>query len=507
MIETFIQALARHAREQPDRLALVDDRVRLKWQEVAEWVEAAAGALAVHASSRRAPVLGWLPNIAEWYLLRWACERAGLLWVPVSASQGVREVTSVASRVRPEVLIACAHFRKRDYKAEADGLCRDLGLNPARITVPEEGLLRLEGPRLGVDRVTRPDEDAHLLATTGSEGTPKLCPYTLRAAAERGHAQAELLKMTRDDVAVALSTGTGPAKTPWLGAPLVGARVVAVPIFRPGPALARVEAERATTVCGTPAQLAMLLSHLDSVDLSRVRLWYTAGSVLAGALGSELEARTKGVVLSVYGATDFGGWAAPALEDPPAVRHSTVGRPRGGTEIKTVDPEGRDLPMGGVGEIVGRGPCCVTSYYGDPDLTRDRWRDGWFRTGDIGRFDEQGNLIILGRTRELIIRGGENIAPAEIEALLRTDPGVTQLAVVGVPDPVLGERVCACVVPAPGPPPTLESFRAHLAAKGVAHYKLPERLIILPALPMVGDKIDRTSLAARVAAEARANKS
>jgi acyl-CoA synthetase (AMP-forming)/AMP-acid ligase II len=502
MTETFVEALARHAREQPLRLALVDNRVRLMWREAAEWVESAAGGLAAQAGPRRAAVLGWLPNAAEWYLLRWACERAGLLWVPVSANQGAREITLIISRVRPALLVTCAHFRQRDYGREADAACREAGLDVTRIVVPEHALLRLDGPRLNAASATRLPEEVHLLATTGSEGTPKLCPYTLEAAAERGHAQAELLKMTRDDVVVALSAGTGPGKTPWLAAPLVGATIVAVPIFRPEEALALAEAERATFFCGTPAQFGMMLPHLASFDLSSMRVWYTAGSVLPPGLADELEARTKGVVLSVYGATDFGGWAAPDLHEPPAVRHRTVGRPRGGTEFRIVDPAGRDVLRGDAGEILGRGRCCVSGYHGDPDLTQERWRDGWFRTGDIGRLDEHGNLVILGRTRDLIIRGGENIAPAEIETLLRTHLAVAQLAVVAVPDPLLGERVCACVVPAPGPPPTLEMLREHLRAKGVAHYKLPERLVILQALPMVGDKIDRLGLAARAAAEA-----
>ena len=502
MIETFVEALARHAREQPLGLAIEDGRVRLKWREVAEWVESAAGSLAAQAGPRRAAVLGWLPNAAEWYLLRWACERAGLLWVPVSANQGVREITFILSRVRPALLVTCANFRQRDYMREADGACREAGLDVTRIVVPEHAPLSLDGPRLDATSATRLPEDAHLLATTGSEGTPKLCPYTLEAAAERGHAQAELLKMTRDDVVVALSTGTGPGKTPWLAAPLVGATIVAMPIFRPELALALAQAARATIVCGTPAQFAMMLPHLALFDLPSLRVWYTAGSVLPPGLAEELEARTKGVVLSVYGATDFGGWAAPDLDDTPAVRHHTVGHPRGGTEFRFVDQAGRDLPRGDVGEMLGGGTCCVSGYYGDPDLTRERWRDGWFRTGDIGRLDEHGNLVILGRTRDLIIRGGENITPAEIETLLRTHPTVAQLAVVPVPDSLLGERVCACVVPAPGPPPTLEMLREHLRAEGVAHYKFPERLIILSALPMVGDKIDRLGLAARAAAEA-----
>jgi acyl-CoA synthetase (AMP-forming)/AMP-acid ligase II len=502
MIETFVEALARHAREQPLRLALADDRVRLKWREVAEWVESAAGGLAAQAGSRRAAVLGWLPNAPEWYLLRWACERAGLLWVPVSANQGVREITFIISRVRPALLVTCAHFRQRDYVREADGACREAGLDVTRIVVPEHSLLRLDGPRSDATSATRLPEEAHLLATTGSEGTPKLCAYTLEAAAERGHAQAKLLKMTRDDIVVALSAGTGPGKTPWLAAPLVGATIVATPIFRPEQALELAEAERATMVCGTPAQLVMMLPHLGLFDLSSVRVWYTAGSVLPAGLADELEGRTKGVVLSVYGATDFGGWASPDLDDTAAVRHRTVGRPLGGTEFRIVDPAGHEVPRGHAGEILGRGRCCVSGYYGDPDLTQERWRDGWFRTGDIGRLDEEGNLVILGRTRDLIIRGGENITPMEIETLLGTHPAVAQLAVVAVPDSLLGERVCACVVPAPGPPPTLEMLREHLRAQGVAHYKLPERLIILSTLPMVGDKIDRLGLAARAAAEA-----
>src|SRR5262249_45945049 len=280
VIAGVVAALPRPERDRPIKLALVDDRVRLTWREVAGGVESAASGLAAQAGSRRAAVLGWLPNAAEWYLLRWACERAGLLWVPVSANQGVREITLIISRARPALLVTGGHFRERDYVREAEGACREAGLDVPRIVVAEHALLRLDGPRLDMTSATGLREEAHLLATTGSEGTPKLCPYTLEAAAERGHAQAELLKMTREGVVVALSAGTGPGKTPWLAAPLVGATIVATPIFRPEEALLLAEAERATIVCGTPAQLAMLLSHLASFDLSRVRIWYTAGSVL-----------------------------------------------------------------------------------------------------------------------------------------------------------------------------------------------------------------------------------
>ena len=117
----------------------------------------------------------------------------------------------------------------------------------------------------------------------------------------------------------------------------------------------------------------------------------------------------------------------------------------------------------------------------------------------LAAIEASGNLVILGRARDLIIRGGENVAPGELEALLRGHPAVAQVAVVGVADPILGERVCACVVPAPGAAPTLEALREHLRRARIAHYKLPERLLLLPALPVVGDKLDRLGLAARAA--------
>jgi len=268
-------------------------------------------------------------------------------------------------------------------------------------------------------------------------------------------------------------------------------------VFRPLAALELAARERATIIAGTPAQLTMLLPELGRFDLSSVRVWYTAGSVLPSALAEELESRTEGVVVSVYGATDFGGWAAPELDDPPDVRYRTVGRPRGGTEFRIVGADGRDEPPGGIGEVLGRGPCCVSGYVGDAELTQERWRDGWFRTEDVGRLDAAGNLVIVGRARDLIIRGGENIAPEEIETLLRGHPAVRDVAVVGVPDGVLDERVCACVVAVPGTRPTLATLREHLRAQRIAHYKLPERLVVVPSLPTIGDKVDRAALVAR----------
>lgn len=495
MIETLTKVLARQARVRPAAPALADDRARLTWREVKAWVDRAAGWLLARGLPRGAPVLGWLPNGVEWYLVRFACEQAGLFWVPVPASQGKRELASIAERVRPAVWVTRARFRDRDYTAEADEICAHLGLESIRVTVPDEAVLRFDGPPADESAALRLDEMAHALPTTGSEGVPKLALYTLAAACERAHAQARLLQLTADDIILVLSPGTGPARVAWLAAPVAGSCVIAMPIFGTDAALDLIERERATIVCGTPAQLAILAAKLNHADTSTVRLWYTAGSVLPPTLADDLETRTRGIVLSTYGGSDFGGWTAPDLDDPPAVRHHTVGKPRGDTELRITDREGHDVPRGESGELIGRGPCCVSGFLGEQG--RDRWRDGWFHTGDLARLDEAGNVVIVGRLNEIIIRGGDNVSPIELEALLRTHPGVAQVAVVGVPDQILGERICACIVPAlEGPPLDLDTVRRHLRDQGLAQYKAPERLVILDSLPTVGDKVDRRALAA-----------
>ncbi|MCL4798589.1 MAG: acyl--CoA ligase [Burkholderiales bacterium] len=493
--ETLTAALERHARERPGAAALVDDRDRLTWGAVKAWVDRAAGWFGAQRLPRGAAVLGWLPNCAELYLVRLACEQAGLFWVPVPASQGKRELASIAERVRPHAVVALGRFRERDFASELDEVLAALRLAPLRATVRPEALLDLEGA--GPAEPLRPEEPAHALATTGSEGVPKLAVYTLAAACARAHAQAALLALSPADVLLTLSPGVGPARAAWLAAPVAGSCVVALPVFGTEAALELIAAEHTTIVCGSPSQLAMLAARLEHADTSSVRLWYTAGAVLSASLAAELEARTGARVVSTYGGADFGGWAAPALDDPPAVRHGTVGRPRGGTEMKVIDPEGRALPQGAVGEVVGRGPCCVGGYLSGPGS--ERWRDGWFHTGDLGYWRDDGNLVIVGRLKDVIIRGGDNVSPSEVEALLRTDPDVAEAAVIGVPDTVFGERVCACIVPVAGRAPGLESLRAHLRGAGLAPFKLPERLLLLEVLPMVGDKIDRRALQQRAA--------
>ncbi len=492
-METIVEAVCRHAQERPSGVALTDGDEILTWSEVRSWMNSAAGWLSTLGLERGELVLGWLPNCLEWHLLRLACERAGLFWVPVPTSQGMRELRSILDRTKPSVLVTKGRFRDHEYSAEADQLSSDLGISPIRITLPDDGLLTLSGTPPDEAAALHLDECAHALPTSGTEGIPKLAVYTLAAALERAHAQSRLLELSPDDVILVLSPGTGPARAAWLAAPIAGSCVVAMPRFGTDSALALAERLRATMVCGTPAQLAMLAAKLDKADLSSLRIWYTAGSVVPPTLVEDLETRTSGIVISTYGGSDFGGWSSADLSSSQEVRKNTVGRPRGGTEFRILDDSGNDVSQGSDGELIGRGPCAVSDFLGDEG--RKAWRDGWFHTGDLARFDENGNLVIVGRLKEVIVRGGDKVSPVEVEALLRTHPNVAEVAVIAVPDPVLGERICACIVPSSSDdPPDLEILRSHLLGKGLARYKCPEQVAIVDTMPIVGDKIDKVSL-------------
>ncbi len=158
--------------------------------------------------------------------------------------------------------------------------------------------------------------------------------------------------------------------------------------------------------------------------------------------------------------------------------------------------DGREVRSGGGGEIQGRGPACISGYFKDPEATWKSWtKDGWYSMGDLGRWNEEGNLVVAGRKKYMMIRGGENISPPEIETLVLPHPKVLEAAMVGYPDEIMGERACLFVVPRSGEAIELKEIVAFLKEKGIASFKLPERLVLMAELPLAaGQKIDKKSL-------------
>ncbi|MFC1930398.1 AMP-binding protein, partial [Chloroflexota bacterium] len=212
---------------------------------------------------------------------------------------------------------------------------------------------------------------------------------------------------------------------------------------------------------------------------------------------ANVEATLGGTIVSGLGASDFGGTMIPELDAPPETRFLTVGKGRAGTVFKIVDDSGREVKKGEVGEIWGTGPSAATGYFGDPETTWQAWtKDGWFKTGDLGRIDEDDNLLLVGRKKDLIIRGGQNIYPPEIESILVAHPCIAEAAVVGMPDQLMGEKACAYVTLRPEKTLEFKEMVKYLNEQDIAMYKIPERLEIIEIMPTVGGgtKIDKKVL-------------
>ena len=504
---SFAEHWDRQARVRGGHLALSDHRRSLTWHQAADVSrQLARGLLALGAQPGE--VVGcWLPNCPELYLLRIACERAGLIWLPIAASLREWELHNILDRVAPAALIIPDRLRDRDYLGAARSLLTQLREQPRVVVLGDappavgtwlEEVIRRGGEPSAPTIPERPPVDATvILPTSGGTGIPKFAQFRISAWLRRAEAQVELLNLGEDDVIVALSQGIGPSIIPLFAAPIVGAAACLVDKFEPGPVLDVLARVRPTIVCGVPTQIMSLLEHprWSREALDRVRIWYTTGMSFPPAAAARVEASTSGIVLSGYGAMDFGGWTVPSPSDPLEVRLNSVGRARGGTELRLVDDAGQEVLRGDAGEIWGRGPCCASGYFRDEVATRAVWtEDGWFKTGDLGRYDASGNLVIVGRKRDLIRRGGKSIQPGEVEALLSGHPKIRKASVVGFPDPFLGERACAVVVPKEGEVVTLDDVVGYLRAQRIASFKLPERLELVVDLPLRGDKIDRAAL-------------
>lgn len=507
-----------NASRNPQGIAVTDGCQSFSWSEARRWSDRLALALVDSGIERDEVLVVQLPNCAELPLIRVACEKAGILCVPVPRTLRHHEMRHCLKFTEARAVLIPRRYREFDYFEMIQELKPDLHhlthviVAGEDVPPPGRSLTDLichpceERPSFSrlKSRRYQANEVSLINATTGSTGLPKFAEYPAAARLLYGRAYIEVLGLTHNDVIMALSPAAGGPNIPlYFAAPQVGAKSVLMPHFAAEAAFALIEKEKATLVCLVPAQLAILVHHArpNCYDLSSVRFWLSVGAPLAANLAREGEEKLGGIVLDTYGAVDWGGVVFTSPEDRSEARYTTVGRPRVGTEVRLVDEKGEVVKQGSVGELQGRGPTCSTGFYKNPEATQTSWTiDGWFPLGDLGYWDEEGNLCIVGRRSELIIRGGQNIQPGEIENHLLAHPKIAQAAVVGMADSVMGERVCAYVVPRSDERPSLEEITSFLRERKIALYKLPERLEVVESLPMISDsKVDKRVLAADIA--------
>jgi acyl-CoA synthetase (AMP-forming)/AMP-acid ligase II len=346
-----------------------------------------------------------------------------------------------------------------------------------------------------------------ILYTSGTMGKPKGVALTHANLMSIAAQTADAIELSPDDVVFGVTTvfhvfGLGPG---IIGTAMAGATLVLQEQFLPDEALHLIEQHRVTVHYGVPTVYVTEMRELDvtDADVSSLR----AGIVAGAPIGDDLVQRIREALCPnlyvAYSLTETSSSVSMTRPGDPAVKQVfTVGEPLPGTEVRVLDLDGTVLPIESLGEIAVRGPGVMKGYYRQPGETAQAFdEDGYFLTGDLGMIDEDGFLHIVGRRKELIIRGGFNVYPREVEDRLHAHPAVLDVAVVGLPHDVLGELVCACVVPVEGAIVTGEEIKEWCRGT-LADYKVPDLVRFFDAFPLTGSgKVRRVELARMVSAE------
>ncbi|MFE9462606.1 class I adenylate-forming enzyme family protein [Streptomyces virginiae] len=443
----------------------------------------------------------------------------GAVPLPFPVGRGVLEAECLLRRAEAVAVIAATEHRAlrpaADLRTLAGALPRLRHViaagRPGTIpdgTIPLTQLLRSD-PGGFVPARPDPDSAARILVSSGSEAEPKMVAYSHNAlAGGRGNFLASLIPdgtPPRCLFLVPLASAFGSNGTAVTLA-RHGGTLVLLDHFTADAALAAVREHRPTHVLGVPTMIRMMLERLDGTG---GELPSPTALVLGGAPLDETTAAAAAQafgcpVVNLYGSADGVNCHTGLGSTVPPTDGSGVvaGHPDPRVaEIRIADPETHEpLPDGALGEILSRGPMTPLCYVGAPELdARYRTPDGWVRTGDLGHLDADGVLHVVGRLKDIVIRGGANISPAEVERELTAHPQVRDVACVGVPDPLMGERLAACVVARGAHAPTLASLGEHLTGRGLERRKHPERLLVVPELPLTAaGKPDRAALRKRL---------
>lgn len=523
--KSFGEHLWEQADRTPDAVAVVDGDVRLTYRQLTARADCAASRLADRGIVADERVVVQLPNGWEFVVLTLACLRAGVIPVMALPAHRRHELAYLAAHSEAVAIAVPGVLRGFDHEAMAHELVGEVdGLRHVLVAADElrpgsEDLRAICGPSGDAEeaRAARTRWDAAppdsrsvavFLLSGGTTGLPKLIARTHDDYAYNAKRSGQVCGFDSSTVYL----GTLPASHNFplacpgiLGTLMVGGRVVMLPSSEPVRAFAWIKQEQVTHAAVVPAVAQRWLDHQQqnpSEDIASLRVLQVGGARLADEVGRRIPKALGCKLQQVFGMAE-GLLNYTRLDESDEVAATTQGRPMSdGDEVMLVDELDQPVAEGQPGSLLTRGPYTPRGYYrADEQNAKAFTADGWYRSGDICRLDPvSGNLIVEGRDKDMINRGGEKISAEEVENLLYRMPSVAQVAAVAMPDPRLGERVCVYVVPRPGHRPTLEAIRAFMEADGVATYKIPERLVVVEeiATTKVG-KIDKKALRADIA--------
>jgi fatty-acyl-CoA synthase len=534
---TIGDALAATARDHAGREALVipGEGLRWTWAELlARADDLAAGLLAL--GLRPGDRVGiWAPNGSGWTLTQVATARAGLVLVNINPAYRASELAYALNKVGCRALVLAPALKSSDYLAILRGIAPEIDTSepgalqsaalpelrwvlrlgtertpgmlnfddvPARATPASRALLAATGPTL---QATDP---INIQFTSGTTGHPKGATLTHRNILNNGFFVGQAIRLRPEDrlcIPVPLYHCFGMVMGNLACVTHGSTMVYPSEAFDPAAVLRTVQAERCSALYGVPTMFIAVLDHPDfaTTDLGSLRTGIMAGSPCPIEVMKRVQSQMNMREVTIaYGMTETSPVSTQsAVDDPLERRVSTVGRVQPHLEIKIVNADGHTVPRGAVGEFCTRGYSVMQGYWGDPEKTAEAIDSGgWMHTGDLATMDAEGFVNIVGRLKDMVIRGGENVYPREVEEFYYRHPKVQDVQVVGVPDAKYGEVLCACIVPKPGLRCTADELRA-FAQGQIAHYKVPAYFEFVEALPMtITGKVQKFVLREQMAA-------
>jgi non-ribosomal peptide synthetase component E (peptide arylation enzyme) len=510
--ETFHDILARRAAAHPDREAVVDHRHRVTYRELLERVDRTAAGLQRLGLGPGDVVTIQLPNWVEFAYVFFACERIGAVANQIGPDFRSREVEYIARFSESRAFVCPATFKGFDYVdmvrqlrpslPDVDAVLVLGGGGDGMVSLDEiidgSGAVALKSHRMDANEVMR------MAFTSGTTGNPKGVTHSFNTTLPACTILNTAMNVTEREVfLVYLPLGLNWGYLTLVQSVMAGARAVLLDRFSARAALELIERERVTFIPSAPASLIAMLNdpELARFDLSSLRVVITGGASCPVETIRAFRKRIPGHLIELYGMLETGFHTFTRFEDDPEAVAGTIGRPAAGMGLRIIDEHMREVPVGAEGEIAADGPSVHLGYHKNPAANAELFTaDGWFRTGDLGVMEPSGNVRIVGRLKEMINRGGKKFFPREIEEILYTHPKILHAAIVGVPDPRLGERNCLCVIPRPGAALSLEEVVGFLK-EGVATYKLPEEIEVFDEFPFTPTgKIQRHALTRQVLA-------
>ena len=511
--------LAEVVRRHGDRTAAVFRQTGDRWTyaKFARLVDRLAAGLLAIGVYKGDRVGIWAPNRPEWLLVQFATARIGAVLVNINPAYRTSELEYALTKVGVKTLVVAPQFKSSDYMAMLAEIAPELATCPPgrlrcarlpdlRAVVqlgpnPRPGAMSFDevmargegGPRARLDGITaqlRPDDAINIQFTSGTTGAPKGATLTHRNIVNNAISTARAMRL-RPGEALCIPVPLYHCFGMVLGnlaATAYGATMVFPgEAFDAGETLEAIAAERCAAVHGVPTMFSAMLDHPDFArhDLRSLRTGIMAGAPCPEPLMRRVMHDMHCDQITIgYGMTETSPISfQSAIDDPVDRRVSTVGRIQPHAECRVIGPDGQTLPIGKKGELVTRGYLVMQGYWGDPERTSEALKGGWMHTGDLATIDAQGYCRIVGRIKDMLIRGGENVYPAEVEDFLATHPAIAQVQVFGLSDPKYGEEVAAWIVLRPGTTLTADALRDWCKGR-IAHYKVPRHIRFAPDMPM-----------------------